>query len=207
MKRPSRAFTLIELLIVVGIITILAAIAMPNFLEAQIRAKVARVKNDMRTVAFAWEAYAVDNNRYPVDWDNNFRMGEWMQRGMIMVTTPVAYLSSFPVDVFSMMKNPNSNDYSPNFEVASCATAYCIFSLGPHFIEEFDGNDEWPDGIIDARPSQMGHVSNWPINMRPYDPTNGVVSDGDVHRLGGEYRVGNWKIWDVDWRVWGTLPE
>src|SRR6056297_1747090 len=60
-----RAFTLIELLIVVAIIAILAAIAVPNFLEAQIRSKIARVKSDTRTVATAMESYAVDNNRYP----------------------------------------------------------------------------------------------------------------------------------------------
>jgi len=62
--RP-RAFTLIELLIVVAIIAILAAIAVPNFLEAQVRAKVARVRSDMRTTVTALEAYAVDNSRYP----------------------------------------------------------------------------------------------------------------------------------------------
>ncbi|MEO8376090.1 MAG: prepilin-type N-terminal cleavage/methylation domain-containing protein [Candidatus Sumerlaeota bacterium] len=56
-------FTLIELLIVVAIIAILAAIAVPNFLEAQTRAKVSRVKADMRSVATAVESYRVDYNR------------------------------------------------------------------------------------------------------------------------------------------------
>ena len=66
MKRFSlRAFTLIELLIVVAIIAILAAIAVPNFLEAQTRAKVSRVKADQRTIATALESYRVDNNQYP----------------------------------------------------------------------------------------------------------------------------------------------
>src|SRR5690349_9257970 len=63
--QPARAFTLIELLIVVAIIAILAAIAVPNFLEAQTRAKVSRVKSDQRSLATAIESYRVDNNEYP----------------------------------------------------------------------------------------------------------------------------------------------
>src|SRR3954465_8733783 len=87
----SRGFTLIELLIVVAIIAILAAIAVPNFLEAQIRAKVSRAKADMRTLATGLEAYQVDNNSYP-DLSAIF--------GGIFVTTPVAYLTSIPEDIF-----------------------------------------------------------------------------------------------------------
>src|SRR5690242_3149963 len=69
-RRPQpgvnpEGFTLIELLIVVAIIAILAAIAVPNFLEAQTRAKVSRVKNDQRALAVAIQSYQVDNNHYP----------------------------------------------------------------------------------------------------------------------------------------------
>ena len=67
MKKQQKAFTLIELLIVVAIIAILAAIAVPNFLEAQVRSKVSRVRSDMRSLATALEAYQVDNNKYPPD--------------------------------------------------------------------------------------------------------------------------------------------
>jgi len=61
----KKGFTLIELLIVVAIIAILAAIAVPNFLEAQVRSKVSRAKSDQRSLATAIEAYFVDNNLYP----------------------------------------------------------------------------------------------------------------------------------------------
>ena len=59
----NKGFTLIELLVVVGIIAILASIAIVNLLHAQVRARVARVKADMRTLTTAIEAYSVDNNR------------------------------------------------------------------------------------------------------------------------------------------------
>ena len=48
-----------------GIIAILAAIAVPNLLEAQVRAKVARAKADLRTLTLGLEAYAADWNIYP----------------------------------------------------------------------------------------------------------------------------------------------
>jgi prepilin-type N-terminal cleavage/methylation domain-containing protein len=213
MKRFSRGFTLIELLIVVGIISILAAIAMPNFLEAQVRAKCARVKSDLRSISVAWEAYAVDNDRYPVDWDNYPDAGETTQIGLIQVTTPIAYLTSFPTDPFSVMLNPNHHtEYAPHFEIASCSYAYCMFSLGPGFVHEFTCSDEWPDGVIDSTPGKIGQMYTGPIVMRPYDPTNGVVSDGNLHKMGGDWRRdrapeygGNWTVWDVDYHQW-NLP-
>lgn len=52
-----KGFTLIELLIVIAIILILIAIALPNFLEAQIRAKVVRAKGEIRTIAIAMDSY------------------------------------------------------------------------------------------------------------------------------------------------------
>jgi len=59
------SFTLIELLFVVVIIAILAGIAVPNFLEAQVRSKIARTHADMAVVAAALRAYYADHNRYP----------------------------------------------------------------------------------------------------------------------------------------------
>ena len=64
-RRDKRGFTLIELLIVVAIIGIIVAIAIPNLLNAIQRAKQKRSMADMRSVGTAAEAYAVDTNRYP----------------------------------------------------------------------------------------------------------------------------------------------
>ena len=65
MRRNSKGFTLIELLIVVAIIGIIAAIAIPNLLNAIDRGKQKRSMADLRSIGTASEAYAVDNNFYP----------------------------------------------------------------------------------------------------------------------------------------------
>jgi len=64
-RRDKRGFTLIELLIVVAIIGIIVAIAIPNLLNAIQRAKQKRSMADIRSIGTAAEAYAVDTNRYP----------------------------------------------------------------------------------------------------------------------------------------------
>jgi prepilin-type N-terminal cleavage/methylation domain-containing protein len=132
MRKPS-AFTLIELLIVVAIISILASIAMPNFLEAQTRAKVARVKADMRTLATAVESYAVDNTKYPYRHAPIFGgWGAWAPpfnekiydpadpyaaRGMHVITTPIGYITSLPKDIFNQPATGMAQPGNPYSEV------------------------------------------------------------------------------------------
>jgi type II secretion system protein G len=65
MKRNRKGFTLIELLIVVAIIGIIVAIAIPNLLNAIQRAKQKRTMGDMRSLGTAAESYSVDYNAYP----------------------------------------------------------------------------------------------------------------------------------------------
>ncbi len=64
-NRKSKGFTLIELLIVVAIIGIIAAIAIPNLLNAIDRGKQKRTMADIRSIGTAIESYSVDNSSYP----------------------------------------------------------------------------------------------------------------------------------------------
>ncbi|HMX61762.1 MAG TPA: prepilin-type N-terminal cleavage/methylation domain-containing protein, partial [Candidatus Sumerlaeota bacterium] len=110
----KKGFTLIELLIVVAIIAILAAIAVPNFLEAQTRAKVSRNKADMRSLATAIEAYVIDNNKYPPAYEHHNQVSWAAGGGNVtppfhsripsLITTPIAYMTSIPEDPFRSTK-------------------------------------------------------------------------------------------------------
>ena len=66
-RSAGSGFTLIELLIVVAIIGIIAAIAIPNLLNAIDRGKQKRTMADLRSMGTAIEEYSIDNNFYPKD--------------------------------------------------------------------------------------------------------------------------------------------
>ena len=56
-------FTLVEIMIVVAIIALLAAIAVPGFLRARKRSQASRIINDLRLIDSAVDQYAIENNR------------------------------------------------------------------------------------------------------------------------------------------------
>jgi type IV pilus assembly protein PilA len=86
MRRSARGFTLIELMIVVAIIGILAAIAVPNFVKFTARARQSEVKSNLKGFSTAAKSYFAEQatfvcgdcgfqpeqgNRYSYDWGNN----------------------------------------------------------------------------------------------------------------------------------------
>jgi type II secretion system protein G len=202
--KASQAFTLIELLIVVAIIAILAAIAVPNFLEAQVRAKVSRAHEDMRTIAVALESYVVDSNHYPPDssglfWYHGVPQAT-IQRMVILsvLTTPVAYLTSFPLDVFRRQLAGNAIPdsvlrqypyYGPEDTQLSEGPGGWAVQYAPHRYEW----SVWtfgPDRISNSgsalRWSMQAVENHWSFGVRGaiYDATNGTISRGDIVRCG-----------------------
>lgn len=212
MNSVNRAFTLIELLIVVAIIAILAAIATPNFLEAQTRSKVSRVVADMRSVATGLEAYSVDWNSYPPTVLDSVGRGNVMNMGMgkmpfvpYTLTTPVAYLTRVPLDTFKpkiMQDHVHSFMYfnSANSPDEANRRSYraLVESLGamgankvnaPSWSQSSTGPD-YEMGTMAMQTALQGNLPIYQIMVMSapkcvlYDATNGTVSDGDVVRFG-----------------------
>ena len=213
--RRDKAFTLIELLIVVAIIAILAAIAIPNFLEAQTRSKVSRGKADMRTIATALEAYAVDHNAFPqchrwgvVTWPgtgNNVRVLE-------RLSTPIAYISNVVVkDPFSIRYRVSEAlaadfnagarvEVAPGDHVARLNSyiyqAWSSYGRAQTEADSFESNDKKGGAWLlhsagpDATYHNLGGVLANETDVGDaigliYDPTNGTVSFGSIYRVGG----------------------
>jgi prepilin-type N-terminal cleavage/methylation domain-containing protein len=201
--RRRCGFTLIELLIVVAIIAILAAIAVPNFLEAQTRAKVSRVMADLRTIATCLESYAVDHNHYPPN-DGHYNVIP------IQITTPIAFLiNSNMVDPFC------TNEFDPVYGILARYYTYDQIVTERCFMAILlNGGPPPPVEAVDweyFNPNARGKYGMWRLVSNgpdktyadpnyiwgsdpedpngvlmgsdvPYDATNGTVSMGNIIR-------------------------
>ncbi|MGF1572154.1 MAG: type IV pilin protein [Sumerlaeia bacterium] len=201
-----RAFTLIELLIVVAIIAILASIAVPNFLEAQVRAKVAATKADMRTMATALELYAIDHNTYPLrtgSQDVNttsfpvFPDATFRLEDMRVLTTPISYIGSLPRDIFeSTISDPGIPNWNTEDNLIDYWPSLYVHEIihRADLINNTTYSSSIPWMLVSVGPDgRMGHerasnklpkYSNLQIDYRSeYDATNGTTSRGNIYRL------------------------
>lgn len=179
MRKVNLGFTLIELLIVVAIIAILAAIAVPNFLESQTRSKVARTHADIRTMGIAMESYLVDWNKYTRDSDSSldaidvgadiaFNPGHpnfgQCANGALQLTTPVAYMTSLLKDPF--------------------AVAIAVEGLGAMGYRIGSGSWSYSDPPINPHDHQDAHLTFAQMGQRAAYVIIGVGPDKKRARMG-----------------------
>ncbi len=212
-----KGFTLIELLIVVAIIAILAAIAVPNFLEAQTRSRVSRAQNDLRTISLAMESYYVDNGTYPVRVRDSPRTGSTASAtDQTYLTSPISYLSAVPKDVFRQLGKVGDTNYvlyGGNYGALTDGSftfsyypynAWMTHSIGPDlwtntasyrsykWVLANEARGEAGNYGFDADGNRIGTGGGGTSNgdgLR-YDPTNGTTSFGDIHRWEGMAKTG-----------------
>lgn len=211
----KRAFTLIELLIVVAIIGILSAIAVPNFLNAQTRAKVSRCMADLRAIYTGVELLRQDRGYLPIDvWDYNTDEGKKILKEKLgnvgaapanarsadmilaVLTSPISYMSAVPIDPFLKKTGNNAErgfegplttyvyiDEDPNipgkdmYFMALMDQQEQSHKLQPIQEHEFALVSVGPDGIIGNSTVVEGNK----LRGLPYDPSNGLMSVGDIY--------------------------
>ena len=209
MKR-LQGFTLIELLIVVAIIGILAAIAVPNFLNAQVRAKVARAESELKGIKTALESFFIDNNQY-MPLNNNRTVVATQYRGLdkndagaarinfahilignsrsgrrLYLTTPVSYISSIPYDPFRGDGNEFGYGYGSDGQ-----SYYIMTSWGPDNGEGLSGISNGELNELDYTGARVSDYrvagvrqGNFVLADMKYNPSNGTSSTGDIISTG-----------------------
>lgn len=194
--RTIWGFTLIELLIVIAIILILISIALPNFLEAQVRAKVARAKGEIRGLATAMNSYYLDYQIYPSETEADMYSIKWTRtsRGHSWLTSPIKYIASVPSDPFASMAHedtktngggriqtyetggiePHPIQHPMGRKCQFCLLTWAMWSKGP--------SAELVGGQVVS--GDNAHVGG--RDIRNYCPTNGTSSLGPILTWGGD---------------------
>ena len=215
LKREGKAgFTLIELLIVIAIILILIAIALPNFLEAQVRAKVAHVRAELKTFATGLDWYHTDWRMYPIPGGAIIEFQYDAMLGLIPLSTPVPYIKTSNLEDPFRSAGNLLQGWTPEYAYHYVWANYKWTGNGGKSqgekpwrtfgdrwrgVPNMDAACVWSMGPYSAMKT-IHVVPEWSLAMwvvekaygrahdQLYSPTNGTMSEGGIIRYVGENR-------------------
>lgn len=187
-------FTLIELLVVIAIILILIGIALPNFLNAQISAKVTHVMETHNSLNAAIQSYQTDFKTYPLSWSKHpatmpmrFPEDGYVRWRLVCLTAPISYMRVLPESPFFPDKQKHSDGvielkYNAGSSYDQAKGWYN--NLGPMLAKSSKWSTEYH--LRDAGPDKVWNNQDWynVTNLMPYSPTNGIGSIGDIWKFG-----------------------
>jgi prepilin-type N-terminal cleavage/methylation domain-containing protein len=112
-------FTLVEIMIVVAIIALLAAIAVPGFLRARKRSQASRILNDLRLIDAAVDQYAIETNRKTGDTVNTTDWVNYLKKGTNLYNTQKSILgSTYGNQAVDSIPQVPTSDYNSLSDVA-----------------------------------------------------------------------------------------
>jgi prepilin-type N-terminal cleavage/methylation domain-containing protein len=119
LNRKHAGFTLVEIMIVVAIIALLAAIAVPGFLRARKRSQASKILNDLRMIDAAVDQYAIETNRTTnfvvavADWTN------YVKKNSILYNTGTSLFgTSYGAQTVDTIPQVPTSDYNVLSDVA-----------------------------------------------------------------------------------------
>jgi prepilin-type N-terminal cleavage/methylation domain-containing protein len=118
-RKSHAGFTLVEIMIVVAIIALLAAIAVPGFLRARKRSQASKILNDLRMIDSAVDQYAVETNRKTGDTVGTSDWTNYLKKGSLLYNTGNSLLgSAYGTQTVDMIPQVQPADYTVLSDVA-----------------------------------------------------------------------------------------
>ena len=193
---------MIELLIVIAIITVITAIAVPNLISANVKAKVKGIKSEMGSIAIALEDYRMDEGNYPIDPEHTGSgdnpdviagPGDFDDPtdaiGLGKLVFPDG--ASNPVYLYRIPGDPFNNGGEEEWNGTSGAhnNHYCYFTADASGAASSSEAKYW--ALVSYGPDKDLDVANYSDARDAYDngtdlydPDSGITSNGDIVIIG-----------------------